>query len=115
MKEGDPVVVVVVLVAAGARGGGEDGSTRAAAPSGRRVAVKAAKLRDFRRPRSFSRSGVWNLERKQEPQQHDCTNQVPGATAGRTGRSAGLRIRLLGHFFVLGFKFEVLKFVWAKF
>jgi len=63
VPEGDPVVVV--LVAAAARGGGEDGSTRAAAPSGRRVAVKAAKLRDFRRPRSFSRSGVWNLERKQ--------------------------------------------------
>ena len=62
MKEGDPVVVVVVLVAAGARGGGEDGSTRAAAPSGRRVAVTAAKLRDFA---DRARSGVWNLERKQ--------------------------------------------------
>jgi len=35
---------------------------RAAAPSGRRVAVTAAKLRDFA---ARARSGVWNLERKQ--------------------------------------------------
>jgi len=83
VKEGDPVVVVAVLVAAGARGGGEDGSTRAAAPSGRRVAVAAAKLRDFSPAALALLSGIWRESKWAGP------SAQGGRPVPRTARTGG--------------------------